>query len=212
MDMSLASVVDMDKSPMLIVGMFLSVLLLSHTLPRRCSVNKDKALSLPGHGHIRNFSSYLAQPLYFCPTYSQTDFLCLILNLFNGIPESYQVLRCQATTTEEELGLFLKRVERHKDHYLMLDVNRLPFNLQEVHWVQHCSPVITSMLYVCLAFGASASGHAAGPVPAGRLHGGRLLHHPLCGNSSLHAQGDAMDTAQGHKGQCVSGRGRGCGF
>ena len=132
MDTSLASVsvVDMDKSPMRVVGMFLSVLLQNHTLPRRCSVNKDKILSLPRH--IRNFNTYLAQPLYFCPTYSQTDFLCLILNLFNGIPESYQVLRCQATTTEEELGLFLKRVEQHTAHYLMLDVNRLPFKLQEV--------------------------------------------------------------------------------
>ena len=130
MDMSLASAVDMDKSPMRVVGMFLSVLLQNHALPRRCSVSKDKTLSFPRH--IRNFSNYLAQPLYFCPTYSQTDFLCLILNLFNGIPESYQVLRCQATTTEEELGLFLKRVEQHMAHYLMLDVNRLPFKLQEV--------------------------------------------------------------------------------
>ena len=127
---SLLSVVDVETSPMLVVGKFLNVLLRDHALPRRCSVSKEQVQSLPRH--MRSISCSFAQPLYFCPTYSQTDFLCLILNLFSGIPESYQVLRCQATTTEEELGLFLKRVEKHRAHYLMLDVNKLPFKLQEV--------------------------------------------------------------------------------
>ena len=129
-DQSLLSIRDVELSPMLVVGQFLSVLLRDHTLPRRCSVSKEQLLSIPRH--IRSVSTYFAQPLYFCPTYSQTDFLCLILNLFSGIPESYQVLRCQATTTEEELSLFLKRVEKHHAHYLMLDVNKLSFKQQEV--------------------------------------------------------------------------------
>lgn len=60
------------------------------------------------------------------------DFICLILKVFSGIPGAYQVLRCQATTTEEELSLFLERVKQHHTHYLMLDVNKLPFKLQEV--------------------------------------------------------------------------------
>ena len=121
------------QSPMQVVGQFLNHLLQDHTLPRRCSA-KDNLGSLPRHHRSVTSYQYIAQPLYYCPvlTYSQMDFLCLILNVFSGIPESYQVLRCQATTTEEELSLFLKRVEQYHAHYLMLDVNKLPFKLQEV--------------------------------------------------------------------------------
>lgn len=119
---------DANNPPMLVVGQFLNILFRDHTLPRRCSV-KD-SLSLPRH--LRSVTSHFSQPLYSCPTYSQMDFLRLILNIFSGVPEAYQVLRCQASTTEEELSLFLKRVGQHHSHYLMLDVNKLPFKLQEV--------------------------------------------------------------------------------
>ena len=113
---------------MQVVGHFLAVLFQDHTLPRRCST-KD-SMSLPRH--LRSLSRHSAQPLYACPTYSQLDFIRLILSVFSGIPEAYQVLHCQATTTEEQLNLFLKRVERHQSQYLMLAVNKLPFKLQEV--------------------------------------------------------------------------------
>lgn len=128
---------DASFSPMLVVGQFLDALFQDHVLPRRCSV-KD-SMSLPRH--LRSITSHFAQPLYSCPTYSQMDFLCLILNLFSGVPEAYQVLRCQPSTTEEELSLFLKRVGHHHSHYLMLGVNRLPFKLQEVRSVGECGGV-----------------------------------------------------------------------
>ncbi len=121
--------INTSESPMLVVGKFLDGLLLNHTLPRRCSIKETRSMSLPRH---RSLTSSFAQPLYFCPAYSQADFLCLILNIFFGVPESFQVLRCQATTTEEELSLFLKKVCHHHAHYLVLDVNKLPFKLQEV--------------------------------------------------------------------------------
>jgi hypothetical protein len=107
---------------MQVVGQFLADLF-SHPLV------KD-ALSLPHQNY--NVSHHFTQPLYSCPNYSQMDFLCLVLNIFTGIPETYQVLRCQVTTTEEQLNLFLKRMEIHHAHYLVLNVNELPFKLQEV--------------------------------------------------------------------------------
>lgn len=108
--------------PMKVVGQFLEDLF-SHPLVKN-------SLSLPHQNY--SVSHHLAQPLYFCPNYSQMNFLCLILKIFSKVPEAYQVLRCQETTTEDELKLFLKRVEIHCSHYLILNVNNLPYKLQEV--------------------------------------------------------------------------------
>lgn len=107
---------------MQVVGQFLEDLF-SHP-----SVKNN--LSLPYQTY--SVSNHFAQPLYSCPNYSQMDFVCLILTVFSGIPESYQILRCHKATTEEELNLFLVRVETHCAHYLILNVNKLQFKLQEV--------------------------------------------------------------------------------
>ena len=119
---------------MLLVGHFLSILLKDNVLPQRCST-----LNVPQH-HLVD-----PQPLYSCLTYSQMDFICLILKIFSGLPESYQVLRCQTTTTMEELSLFEKRVENLHAHFLVLDFNKLPFKLQEVSELQ-------SMNNMCMQF------------------------------------------------------------
>ena len=103
-------------SPMLVAGKFLDLFFKDYTITQRDALN---------------ITNYLAQPLYSCSN-SRLDFLTLILNIFSGIPEAYQVLHCKANTTEEELTRFLKRVEKHSGHYLMLDINMLPFKLQEV--------------------------------------------------------------------------------
>lgn len=103
------------------------------------------SLSLPHQNY--SISHHFSQPLYSCPNYSQMDFVCLIIKIFSGIPETYQLLRCQKTTAEEELNLFLKRVEIHHAHYLLLNVNELPFKLQEVsvyltHWCMSISLIV----------------------------------------------------------------------
>ena len=79
-------------------------------------------------------SSHFVQPLYSCqPKFSQVDLLCFIIKIFSGvIPKAYQMLHCHASTTEEELDLFLERVKRRHMEYLMFAVNKLPFKLQEV--------------------------------------------------------------------------------
>lgn len=109
---------------MIVVGQFLDNVLKTHSLSPMSSV---KCVS--SYSHQRE----LSQPLYCCPAYSKTEVVCLIVGLFCGIPESYQVLRCHASTTEEELTLFLKRLRVHKAHYLVLNVNKLSFKVQEVY-------------------------------------------------------------------------------
>ena len=120
---------DCTDSPMVVVGKFLDMLLQDHTFPQCSASFTHDTLTFSRHRSIRNL---YAQPLYSCPTYSHANLLCLILEVFSCIPESYQLLRCHGSTTEEELGLFLKRASTQPSHYLMLDVNKLPFKLQEV--------------------------------------------------------------------------------
>ena len=114
---------------MLVVGQFLDDLLLNHALSQHPPMSVRETISFPRHCAATKISN---QPLFFCPSYSHASRLCFILEVFACIPEAYQVLRCQATTSEEELELFLKRAQTQMNHYLVLDVNKLPFKLQEV--------------------------------------------------------------------------------
>lgn len=116
---------DSTTAPMEVVGQFLDCLLKGHTLPQ-----KTKGI-ISSH-HLQSVSNHFSQPLYYSPSSSQINFVCLILKVLSGVPESYQIMRCQASTTAEELNLFLRRVETHRMQYLMLCINKLPFELQEV--------------------------------------------------------------------------------
>ena len=118
-----------DDSHMVQVGKFLDTLLKGHTLPDRYLCEEDFS-SIPRSPD--SITSYFDKPLYSCINWSQMDLQCLILRIFKAVPRSYQILRCQATTTEEELKLFLKRIEKHCSDYIMLDINKLPLKLQEV--------------------------------------------------------------------------------
>lgn len=118
---------DSAYSPISLVGKFLDILFNDHDLPLRFSPVEAQSLT-----DNKLLTRAFVQPLYSCPTYLHGDIVCLILNIFSGIPESHQVMRCQATTKEDELSLFLKRITQHPAHYLMLDINKLPFKLQEV--------------------------------------------------------------------------------
>ena len=72
------------------------------------------------------------QLLHFCPDYSQDRLVRVIVGLYNGVPESFEVFHCRPTTTEEELNLFLKRASKYPLQYLILEVNKLSYKLQEV--------------------------------------------------------------------------------
>ena len=70
--------------------------------------------------------------LHYAPGYTQSQLLCLITELFDGVPEPFEVFYCRPTTTREELKMFMERVKHHPLPYLILQVNKLPFKLQEV--------------------------------------------------------------------------------
>lgn len=70
--------------------------------------------------------------LHYCPSYSQAELIQIIVSIYDGVPESFEVFRCRPSSTEEELSLFLKRVAKHPLQFLLLNVNHLPFKLQEV--------------------------------------------------------------------------------
>ena len=106
---------------MCVVGTFLGMVFNNHSLPKRCGENVS-----------RHSSSDPTQLLHYCPRYSQLQLICLIISIYNGVPEAFEVFHCHPSSTEEEICLFLKRVAKHPLQYLILEVNLLPFRLQEV--------------------------------------------------------------------------------
>lgn len=70
--------------------------------------------------------------LHHCLGYSHVQLIRLITELYEGVPEPFEVFRCSSRTTQEELHLFIERLRHHSLTYLILEVNKLPFKLQEV--------------------------------------------------------------------------------
>ena len=121
-----------------IVGRFLAVLFGNHSLPQR----RGSGFGLPRPRSISRISlssESVVQMLHYCPNYSQAELIQLIVSIYDGVPESFEVFRCRPSSTEEELSLFLKRAAKHPLQFLLLEVNRLPFKLQEVRvWGLAC--------------------------------------------------------------------------
>lgn len=65
--------------------------------------------------------------------YDQQKLIHLIISIYNGIPEHFDILRCCSATTEHDLNSFMRRVLLIPRLYVILEVNRLSFELQEVH-------------------------------------------------------------------------------
>ena len=72
--------------------------------------------------------------LHSCLGYSHSQIIRLIIHIYGGVPEPFEVLRCQRNTTKEEIQLFLNpmRAVRRPFQFLILDVNKLAYQLQEV--------------------------------------------------------------------------------
>ena len=83
----------------------------------------------------------------------------LIISIYGGVPEAFEVFHCRPTTTEEELRLFLnpRRATKKPFQYMILEVNRLPYPLQEVGGCCHC---ITEEVRVQLSFITGTSENA----------------------------------------------------
>ena len=56
----------------------------------------------------------------------------MIIDIYQGVPEGFAVFHCRSTTSAEELTLFIERMRHYHLPYLVLQVNQLPFKLQEV--------------------------------------------------------------------------------
>lgn len=80
----------------------------------------------------RTLSAQSSTVLHSCHGLSPAQLVSLIINCYNGVPESFQLFHCQATTTSDELNLFLKRVNYYSFQYMIIGVERLPYQLQEV--------------------------------------------------------------------------------
>ena len=130
----------LNDSPVHVVGAFLGQLFQDHTLPlgfSSSSLMRTKSVSSK-----HEFS----QSLHYCPNFSQGELITTIIGLYNtvpetmgvmlrsssGIPESFDIVRCQSTTTDEELRLFLTRASQYPRLYVILEVNKLPYKVQEV--------------------------------------------------------------------------------
>ena len=116
-----------DIPHMHVVGRFLALIFTNHHLPKRSDhINGPHPLT------SLNLSNEYNHFLHYCPGYSQRQLILVIIGICSGVPKAFEVLRCCRKTTEEELVLFFKRVDKHALHSLVLGVNKLPLRVQEV--------------------------------------------------------------------------------
>lgn len=92
---------------------------------------KGFLLPLPSRGVCAS-SSDGSLVLHIGPNYNQLQLTKMVVGIYNGLPQPFEVLRCHHDTSEEEINLFMERAIRHPRQYLVLQVNNLPFQLQEV--------------------------------------------------------------------------------
>ena len=109
------------------VGGFLKNVLKSEMLPRRSITVDDDNFTAKQQGMCGT-----VQLLHHAPNYRQSQLVRLIVSIYNGVPESFEVFHCRSSSTKEQLCLFLDRINKHPLKYLVLEVNMLPFRLQEV--------------------------------------------------------------------------------
>ena len=70
--------------------------------------------------------------LHYVPDYTQSQLLRMITEIYEGVPEPFEVFYCHSITTQEEISCFMERVKHYPLSYLILNVNKLSFKLQEV--------------------------------------------------------------------------------
>ena len=106
------------------VGMFLHYFFSdSQILP----VNTDSKTATQSSNPSSNFTLFTAY------NFSNLNIVCAIYDVFDGLPNSFQLLRCCNSTRSEDIKLFFDRVNNFpKLRYLILGVNRLTSKVQQV--------------------------------------------------------------------------------
>ncbi len=101
-------------------------------LPQRCDPklsHQIRSSSTSGMPEVEESPHFLHE----APGYNQNQLIMLIVEIYGGPPEAFEVLHCRPTTSEQDLKLFIKRISKHPHQkYLILEVNSLPYELQEV--------------------------------------------------------------------------------
>ena len=83
------------------VGIFLSALFSDGRLPRRSSLSSTS--------HTRSVTSYslsheITQFLHYCPRYTQSKLIQTVIGICSGVPEAFEVFRCQPQRQRENLA------------------------------------------------------------------------------------------------------------
>ncbi len=101
--------------------------LLPHRYNPKLSIQSSSSSGMPKLDELPHV-------LHKAPGYNQNQLIRLIVEIYGGPPEAFEVLHCRPTTSEQDLKLFIKRISKHPSRmYLILEVNSLPYQLQEVH-------------------------------------------------------------------------------
>lgn len=119
--------VESCSAPIKVVGSFLHQLFVEHEMGRFALQPRHPYLQLQ-----RTLSSQSSTVLHSCHGLSCVQLVSLIINCYNGVPESFQLFRCHSSTTEDELMLFLHRATQYAFQYMIIGVEELPYQLQEV--------------------------------------------------------------------------------
>ena len=119
-----------STSPMDVAGSFLKELFNQEHM-HNCTLPTCYERDLDSN-FVHYISSKPVNILHSAFCYSQTQLIRLILGIYGGPPGTFEVLHCKPSTTEQELKLFMERVAQHPQQYLVLEVNHLPYQLQEV--------------------------------------------------------------------------------
>ena len=126
---------DKVNLPVKVVGNFLrsvfandflppAICLYSIVPPQPANHNNRQVPALP---HVNKFT------LHAVHDFTPLQMLQLILTVFDGVPNSFQIFQCTSNTTEQQLDIFFDRALHWSDiRYLLLGVNYLHNELQEV--------------------------------------------------------------------------------
>ncbi len=121
-----------QKSAMDVVGSFLGNIFSKEGVID-CSLPMQCRMIFAPQDQILVSSPQISSTIHCAPGFSQGQLIRLLLEVYDGSPNAFQVLRCTPVTVEQDLRLFMKRVVQHPMcQYLILEVNILPFQLQEV--------------------------------------------------------------------------------
>lgn len=115
------------SSSIFVVGLFLNNLFESN----QCLEAKGLAQRYNWNGKAKQCDT----DILVAKNYDQQKLIHLIVSIYNGIPEHFDILRCHSAISEHDLKTFMQRVLLIPRLYTILEVNCLSFELQEVRCI-----------------------------------------------------------------------------